>query len=1217
MHVGKVARKLLHYAMVRLCPPLLRFTADETHLRWEDLRATAEELMHVSHRTIGLGFVLMCFVSRLLAQGSATGSISGVVQDDKGGAIAGATVTAVYENTREVARIQTTDGTGLFTIALLPVGTYALQVNATNFAEATAAGVIVRVTETTRVTIPLSIRPRRESVEVKADVLPIKTSDATTGESISGGTITIMPLATQNFQQLLALSAGASAGLNSASQLGRGTVSINVNGGRDDNNNYQIDGVGANDYSIGELNNTPLPSPDVIQEFKVSTSLYDATQGRNGGGNINAILKTGTAQYHFDIFEFFRNTALDANDFFLNSFREPRPVIQQNIFGASGGGPLLKGGKLGYFFINYQGARQRSGDSPGTFISTEIPYVPAQARVSITAMQADCLPAGSPAVDPVAYGLLTTKSNQFGKGAGGYLYPLPKNANTSTPCGTFVPFATSVPGRFTDNQFTTTWDEEFRGGKDHVSFRFFWSDSEEFQPFGGDSYGIATGGSASPSNLNFPLNIPLRNRFSSISETHVFSSSLVNESRFGINVIAYNFNNVPIATAQQYGINRPTNNFTPDIYRFSFASFQFGPYLTQLQSTLNDSLSYQDTLSYILGKHTLRFGVDAERTTQRRTIPLVDNGILFFVPTGIQGSPGFVSDFQYFMLGQPTISEAAGGLANHDYHVPSIALFVQDDYRVTKNFTLNIGLRNEFLGAPVDQLCHVGNVDPLLANMTGQPFFYPACVNKFRLAGLVGTAQSSGLDNNWTDVWEPRIGFAYDLAGHHRTSLRGGFGIYGIREDSENADFLSFLPPFLPSAVSVGVPPDSLRNLFNGLIPPIGQTNASFVPTPSIFQGFLDAAGQPTTDTTQTPVFSGNVINSFGFMVPRKWIAPTLQQWNLTLERALGKNWVLAIGYVGTHGVHLRENSDRDLASLVSPQKPITRTAPDGTKYLITQNTVANLNARAPFQGLSPAAYQASIPDANSHYNGLQISVAHRLGFGLYLQSAYTYSKAIDDTSTASISFSTRFNDQNNPRDSRGPSDFDRTHRSITSFAYQEPWFKDRRGPLAGILRYWTFSGVLTLQSGSPFTIIDSAGGSAVGSSSPNLITPLFAQGFTCGNAVTSGSMSRRIDGYLKLEAFLPAPVVGPDGSTGYGNIGRNCFRGPWQRNLDFSIGRIFKFRDHQALKFSADFFNFTNTPSFANPSVVDIEAGPSAFGRITSTVGTPRLVQFALRYSF
>jgi hypothetical protein len=1178
-------------------------------------RILEEALMHKWGGVLGLALTFL-LTPATFAQGGATGAISGVVQDKSGSGVAGAKVTVLKESTKEVLRTEITDSSGSFTMTLLPAGTYTIQVTAENFADTKALGVVVRVTETTRLTLPLQLKSVAQSVEVSADVFTIKTTDATTGESLGGNTIKELPLATQNFQQLLSLSSGASSSLNSASQLGRGAVSINVNGGRDDNNNYQIEGIGANDNSIGELNNTPLPSPDVIQEFKVSTSLYDATQGRNGGGNINAILKTGGADYHVDAFEFFRNTVLDANDFFLNRQGLPRPVIKQNIFGASGGGPVVKGGRFGYFFVNYQGTRQRSGDSPGTFISTQVPVLPLQrdAASLAAAFSTPTTPLTTSQIDPVALALLNAKGNQFGAGiGGGWLIP----SVAGTP-GQNAPLVISSPGKFTDNQFTTNWDHEFHGGNDRVSFRFFWSDSEQFQPFGADSFGIQTGGAASANNLNFPLDIPLRNRFGGITLTHLFTSALVNEFRFGVTVISYHFGNVPIITAQDLGINRPTNNGTPDIYRFSFASFQLGPYPTQLQSSLGDSLSYADTVSYTRGKHTLRFGGEFDRTTLRRIVPVADNGLLFFAPTSTE------TDFQFFLQGQPFLADASSGLANHDYHIPSVGLFAQDDYRVSQKLTLNLGLRTEIIGAPVDQLCHVGNTDPLLANTTGQPFFYPTCVNKFNLPGLTGTAQPSGLNNDWTIVWEPRIGFAYDLGGHHTTSIRGGFGIYSVREDIGAVDNMSFSPPFLPTSVPVGVPPLSLANLFVGLLPPLGQLSPAFVPTPSIFQGFnvngasaCTGSGTATNDTTQTPCYSGNVIGSFGLMVPRKWISPTLQQWNLTVERSLGHGWVVDLGYVGTHGLHLRETSDRNLGTLVSAQNPITLTTPSGTKYVITQNTSTNVNARAPFQGLAPGAYEAFVPDANSHYHALQATLIHRFSGGLYLQSAYTWSRSIDDTSTASVAFDTRFNNENVPRASRGLSDFDHTHRFVTSFAYEEPFFKSREGAAGYALRGWTFSGVLTVQSGQPFTAIDSAGGTAVAPSSPSLITPTFSNGFTCANAMAS---SDRLDGNLLVAAFQPAPTVGPDGSTGYGTVGRNCFRGPWQKNLDFSIGRNFRFGEHHNLKFSADFFNFTNTPSFASPTITDIHsaaAGATTFAPFTSEIGTPRLVQFALRYAF
>src|SRR5215469_16851321 len=310
------------------------------------------------------------------AQGGATGAISGVVLDTAGGTVSNADVQIIDTNTASRARKIPTGTDGSFVAPLLPPGTYTVVVNKSGFAEAKAEGIEVRITETTRVTISLKPGAVTEKVEISAQVTSIETSNATTGQSIGSTTVHTLPLATQNFQQLLTLSAGAQSELNASGQLGRGDVRIIVNGQREDNNNYLIEGISATDYNVAELTNTPLPNPDVIQEFKVQTSLYDASQGRNGGGNVNAILKTGTREYHGDVYEFFRNDKLNANEYFLNASAQPRPPVKQNIFGGSLGGPVVKE-KLGYFFVNYQGTRQRSGLSPGTFISTTIPTLPA------------------------------------------------------------------------------------------------------------------------------------------------------------------------------------------------------------------------------------------------------------------------------------------------------------------------------------------------------------------------------------------------------------------------------------------------------------------------------------------------------------------------------------------------------------------------------------------------------------------------------------------------------------------------------------------------------------------------------------------------------------------------------------------------------------------------------------------------------------------------
>src|SRR5215469_6922446 len=422
---------------------------------------------------------LLIFVSLLafstglaLAQGGATGAITGTVQDPSGGLIASARVEIVSETTGQVVRDLTTDSSGSFTATLLPVGSYSVEVSATGFATTKFTGVLVRVTETTRMTAALKVTQATETVTVSAEVTTINTANAATGQALDSTTVSTLPLPTQNFQQLLSLSTGASSDINNGGDLGRGSARIVVNGQRETNNNYSIEGISSADFASGELTFTPIPNANAIEEFKVSTSLYDATQGRNGGGNIDAVLKNGTNKYHFDAWEFFRNTELDANDFFLNKAGQPRPRIQQNIFGADGGGPVGRNAQFGYLYLNYQGSRQRAGGSPGTLTNATIPYVPLADRQSMTQLEADC---GVSSVDPVAFKILQAKSNQFGGGAGGYLYPLPTNVPATTACLTPVSFIVNSVGKFTENQFLVNWDRHFRGDKDSLAWRFFWS----------------------------------------------------------------------------------------------------------------------------------------------------------------------------------------------------------------------------------------------------------------------------------------------------------------------------------------------------------------------------------------------------------------------------------------------------------------------------------------------------------------------------------------------------------------------------------------------------------------------------------------------------------------------------------------------------------------------------------------------------------------------
>src|ERR1700691_5441532 len=642
-------------------------------------------MSRLRRRLIWISFLATALITQAFAQGGATGAITGTIQDPSGAYVANAEVRITNQDTGVLERSVTSGADGSFTAPLLPAGQYTVTVHQTGFAESTFRDIAVRVTETTRLIARLKTQAVQQQVEGQAEVQQVDTTDATTGQAIESSTIKNLPLATQNFQQLLTLSSGAQGELNAASQLGRGNVRIEVNGQREDNNNYQIEGISATDYNVAELTTTPLPNPAVIQEFKVQTSLYDATQGRNGGGDINAILKTGTNTFHGEAYEFFRNTVLDANDYFLNAAGESRPVIQQNIFGGDLGGPIGSGGKLGFFFVNYSGTRQRSGDSPGTIISTLIPYIPAADRgASGQAALESAFNIAS--IDPVAASLIGFQSNQFGAPANGYLYPAP-NVPAGTPVGTYVPFTVSEPGAYTDNQFTSTWDREFRNSKDKLSARFFFQNFQSNVPFGAGGLTASLGGSISSTDLNFPYQLPVRDRVFSLTETHVFSPNMVNNFRVGFVRINNSDINVPPVTAADAGITRPTNNLTDSIYKFTFVSsgFQFGPTPQANQYQAQNNFNFIETLGWVKGKHSWRFGGEFTPVSLNKKFPQVFNGQLYFGDSTT--SP--VTDFGNFLQGAPEFSFGGGGVYNHNYRQKNSAVFAPGDWKATRNLTLN------------------------------------------------------------------------------------------------------------------------------------------------------------------------------------------------------------------------------------------------------------------------------------------------------------------------------------------------------------------------------------------------------------------------------------------------------------------------------------------------------------------------------------------------
>ena len=1199
-------------------------------------------------RYLAIAAWLAVFSPQVFAQGGATGAITGTVQDTSGAYVANADVKLINQDTGVVTRTTKTDANGSFTATLLPVGAYTVQVNSAGFQEAKFPNIVVRVTETTKLTARVALLKVMEQVEVQAEVQSVETTTAATGQAIESSTIRELPLATQNFEQLLTLSTGAQSDLNASTQLGRGNVRVLVNGQREDNNNYLIEGISVTDYNVAQATNIPLPNPDVIQEFKVQTSLYDASQGRDSGGNVNAIMKSGTQHFHGDAYEFLRNDVLNANDYFLNRAGEKRPPVKQNIFGGSLGGPIGSDGKLGFFFLNYQGTRQRSGLSPGTLVSTTLPVLPTD-RSDASIMAAF----GVPSIDPVVHNLLNFKSNQFGNTPGGYLIP----SIAGTP-GSTGPFIVSRTGRFTDNQFTTNWDKEFNSGKDKMSARFFFSDSEQLLPFGAGGLQASLGGtlgtSISQGDLNFPLDLPVHNRLFTFDETHLISNTLVNDFRFGFNHINDSLENIaPVGslnggstgplTAQVLGIDRPTSNLTSSIYKFTLASFQIGPTPFADQHQDQNNYNLVDNVSWVRGNHTWRFGGEYTRVNLNKLFPQVFNGQLFFVPT----NNGTTTDFQNFLTGTAEASFGGGGVFDHKYRNNNYGFFVQDDWKARSNLTLNLGLRTEIMGAFYDKACHIGNFDLARANSGQYPFIYGGCAKGLKVAGLTGGGNDTTVKNNYSSTIGPRVGFAWDLFNDHKTSLRGGFGMYYVREDVGTVDQLSFQAPFLPIAglgnnagcLSAFFSPNATGNcLSNGAnlnaLPAAGVLDPNFVPCLGVLQSFTGG------DTTTFPNYtcangSPGLVPSqdlFVLAVPRHFVVPATQAWNLTLQRDLGRNWVFEIGYVGNHTIHLRETSTNVQAKLATSANPIFVTGTDGVTYQISQSTAANAVARSNLQGVNGyGGMQIFANDAYSHYNSLQTSLSRRWGAG-YFQAAYTFSKALDATSTGNTAFNTAFNDESSISNSYGLADFDRTHRFTVSYRYDLPFFAHASGLSHKLLGDWAISGITTAQSGQPFSVIDSGAGSAyiANGLAFGTLGATLAPGATIGSANTSGSIEQRLDNYLNINNFAHAPFAdptvaaqcsvaatpGPECTTAFGNLRRNVYRGPFQQNWDFSLIKNFVIGERQQVRFQTDFFNIWNHPNFANPAATDIE-NPGAFGKIVSTVGNPRLIQFSLRYGF
>ena len=1189
-------------------------------------------------RGIALGFLGVPLLTILLAQSAGTGGLTGTVTDSSGAVVPNATVTVTNQDTSQ-ERTANTGGDGVYRLALLPPGTYKVKIVANGFKPVEISGITVSVTETPVLDRKLELGAQVEQVTVAENAETIQTATSTLGTVVGANTATSLPLNTRNYTNLLGLSAGANASVNNATGLGKGAMEIATNGSSVNQNNFQMDGAPitsfASNGNIGQGNYPTfgIPNPDTIAEFKIQTSLYDAGYGRNPGANVNVITKSGTNSFHGTAFEFFRNTDLNANDFFRNRSGGGKLVLNQNQFGGTLGGPIKKD-KL-FFFASMQESRQRNGAASQGFSSgiTLFP-IPQGDRSNTAAFQA-----------ALGAAFCHAPTNPGGAGAGQGMQVACDGSNINpvaikllqakNPDGTYFIPSSALPGQ---NQTGVTYsdpahDTEHQGminldyllsPKHTLASRYFIADEPQAIPF---ACANCLPGTFSTNEYGYQDGV--------LKLTSVLTSNIVNEARASVQRSVIVGNKIPPVTNQQGGITPlgPTLTAAPliNISGAFQAGGSFGNF-SQLEST---QFQYADQLSWTHGKHTIRAGGEFEKVDWNWTLQGLSQGIMAFQTFSdfLIGLPGACgpqvvgicngSNYSNILNTQSfSVRSSPSGIV-HAYRVPDGNLFVQDDIKFNQRLTVNLGLRWEFDGLPSDKY---GNATTLWRSAilavpvpgsspaTGS---YAGWVIPSNYQSNIWGTPPSGVSNSGSNIptkvgtslknFAPRAGFAWQPFGSNKFVMRGGAGFFYDRVGGGN--FLNAIQQSPPYALTLDQGPST--NQFASLANPFQSTPLGTFPVRWV--NFANGTGSNISQP----------------LIQESYVTPLVYSYNFNFQYEFLPHWVLEAGYVGSHGIHQAQSRQEiNEALLATAGSPVNG---------VTTNTVGNALLRAPYLGFSPGGLQLAATNGDFKFNSLQATVRRQFSQGLTLQAAYTFSRAFSDLTGPNTGSNS--GDPLNLSQQYGLNPNYRPQRLVIIYGWNIP-----HGHLKGVaekfLGGWNLSGVTTIQGGQPMSIYDSRGGAIYGmSGSPGNILSRgqMASGQTYANVATPGGLEARLGGasggcgyFVAIappagctiaSAFTNIPVVGQvggvGGGMGWGNSGVGIILGPGQFNFDTTIAkttRVGGIHEDAALQFRAEFFNLFNHPQFSNPA--NNLAVPN-FGQITSTSVNPRLIQLALKYIF
>ena len=663
---------------------------------------------------------------------------------------------------------------------------------------------------------------------------------------VTGETLRQLPLPTRNFQQLLTLSPGAQSGVSNTTELGRGDAVISVNGQRTTSNSVRINGIDANSIGTNSTPNIAVPATDSIQEFIVQTSLYDASQGRNAGGNVEAITRSGGNDIHGNAYYFLRDDRLNANDPFVKARRLARPVLERQQFGGTLGGPVVR--DRAFFFVSYQGTRERNGASLSN--SLTFPVVPAGLTDSnrTAAGLATAFGIAQASITPSSIALLTARLPDGS-------FAIPSSGATGLSATTGVPIVQSGESKFRENQFNFNGDFNF-SQKHSLSAKFFMADNPTLQA----NYNFAGLGNGPSQLIGFGGDLTIQQKLYSVSDTYVFSPNVVNQARVGYSRLRVTSVPQEPFSAASVGITNPLASLDPGAPTLSFAGtdsvFVLGSSPLSDQSSRINAYTAADTLSWTVGNHRLRFGGEY-RFSQ----------VKFYFNAFTRGQINYTNSatgtaFQNFLKGEG-LSLLGSGVFDRYYKVNDLSGFVQDDWKVNSRLTVNLGLRYDLYGLPYENQGRLVNLIPSQIRIGTAAAPAPPPNGFVQAAGgpLAGvpTVQKTLVPTDKNN-FAPRAGFAFDLWGDQTIIVRGGYGIYYDRISTRYANTQLFNYPYF--ALGVGLVNNSLAPLN------IGFRNAAtpFIPLPSAF---------PTAPTVPSPLAAGVPI--VGLPIGGVWVDPELQ----------------------------------------------------------------------------------------------------------------------------------------------------------------------------------------------------------------------------------------------------------------------------------------------------------------------------------------------------